>query len=69
MLEMFYIHNVIGVGDMYKVCVAFAKDISARKRNFNQYPFCTARKMSEVISTKAQEIYTNFDQGIRCRVN
>lgn len=63
MLGAFHIHNVIGAGDMYEVCVTFASDISAWTRNFNQY-FFTAENMNEIISTNAPETYTNFDQGI-----
>lgn len=63
-LEMFYKHNVLGAGNMYKVCVTFTEDVSAWKRNFNQFPFCTAENMSEVISTKASETYTNLNQDI-----
>lgn len=31
MLGMFYIHNVIGSGIMYEVCVTFASNVSAQK--------------------------------------
>lgn len=63
-LEMFYKHNVLGAGNMYKVCVTFTEGVSAWKRNFNQFLSALLKNMSEVISTKAPKTYTNFNQGI-----
>lgn len=69
---MFYIHDVIGVGDIYEIGVTFAKDILEWERSFSQYPFCTAENINEVIATEAEEtclwapeVYTNVNQSIR----